>query len=98
MLLTAAAVPMTYELSFYLLGPMPRISLGSPIRYDMLTLLQSSTSSGNTDHAPGRNPDGTFTKGSEAAKELGAKGGHASHDGGASGGVSSNACNCLAHD
>ena len=29
----------------------------------------------------GRNPDGTFTKGSEAAKEAGTKGGHASHGG-----------------
>lgn len=27
----------------------------------------------------GRNADGTFTKGSEEAKELGAQGGHASH-------------------
>lgn len=26
-------------------------------------------------HAPGRNPDGTFVKGSEAAKEAGHKGG-----------------------
>ncbi|KAH7138173.1 hypothetical protein B0J11DRAFT_500414 [Dendryphion nanum] len=29
---------------------------------------------------PGRNPDGTFTKGSEVAKELGAQGGHAAHE------------------
>lgn len=29
---------------------------------------------------PDRNPDGTFTKGSDLAKELGAKGGHASHE------------------
>ena len=36
--------------------------------------------SGNSDH-PDRNPDGTFTKGSELAKELGAQGGHAAqHD------------------
>jgi len=27
-----------------------------------------------------RNPDGTFTKGSELAKELGAKGGHVAHE------------------
>jgi hypothetical protein len=40
-----------------------------------LTSLQSNTSN---DH-PDRNPDGTFTKGSELAKELGAQGGHASH-------------------
>lgn len=32
----------------------------------------------NSSHAT-RNPDGTFTKGSELAKELGAQGGHASH-------------------
>ncbi|KAL5113153.1 hypothetical protein ACEQ8H_008983 [Pleosporales sp. CAS-2024a] len=32
-----------------------------------------------TDHA-GRNPDGTFVKGSELAKELGAQGGHAAHE------------------
>ncbi|KAF2444428.1 hypothetical protein P171DRAFT_414451 [Karstenula rhodostoma CBS 690.94] len=31
------------------------------------------------DH-PDRNPDGTFTKGSELAKELGAKGGHVAHE------------------
>jgi hypothetical protein len=38
-------------------------------------LPQSNTSN---DH-PDRNPDGTFTKGSDLAKELGAQGGHASH-------------------
>lgn len=27
-----------------------------------------------------RNPDGTFTKGSDLAKELGAKGGHIAHE------------------
>ncbi|KAF1844023.1 uncharacterized protein K460DRAFT_387949 [Cucurbitaria berberidis CBS 394.84] len=27
-----------------------------------------------------RNPDGTFTKGSELAKELGSKGGHVAHE------------------
>ncbi|KAF2660608.1 hypothetical protein K491DRAFT_588663 [Lophiostoma macrostomum CBS 122681] len=31
------------------------------------------------DH-PDRNPDGTFTQGSELAKELGSKGGHAAHE------------------
>ncbi|KAF2278457.1 uncharacterized protein EI97DRAFT_456852 [Westerdykella ornata] len=31
---------------------------------------------------PGRNPDGTFTKGSQVASELGAIGGHHSHGGG----------------
>lgn len=34
--------------------------------------------SSNTEHAD-RNPDGTFTKGSELARELGAQGGHAAH-------------------
>jgi len=29
---------------------------------------------------PDRNPDGTFTKGSELAKELGSKGGHVAHE------------------
>jgi general stress protein YciG len=38
----------------------------------------------NNDHA-GRNPDGTFTKGSSVASELGAQGGHASHGGGSNG-------------
>lgn len=37
-----------------------------------------STSTGNSGNAD-RNPDGTFTKGSDLAKELGAQGGHASH-------------------
>jgi general stress protein YciG len=40
-----------------------------------LTSLQSSNA-----HAD-RNADGTFTKGSDLAKELGAQGGHASHGG-----------------
>jgi general stress protein YciG len=31
-------------------------------------------------HPPGRNPDGTFTQGSEVAKELGAKGGQVAHE------------------
>jgi general stress protein YciG len=31
-------------------------------------------------HPPGRNPDGTFVKGSEVAKELGALGGHVAHE------------------
>lgn len=31
----------------------------------------------DTSGHPDRNPDGTFTKGSELAKELGAQGGHA---------------------
>ncbi|KAF2207211.1 hypothetical protein CERZMDRAFT_3591, partial [Cercospora zeae-maydis SCOH1-5] len=31
------------------------------------------------DHVPGRNPDGTFTKGSQAAKEAGHRGGLHSH-------------------
>jgi len=44
-----------------------------------------STNTGGSDHAD-RNPDGTFTKGSNAAKELGAQGGHASHGGGANSG------------
>lgn len=35
--------------------------------------------SNNSSH-PDRNPDGTFTKGSELAKELGAQGGHAAHE------------------
>jgi general stress protein YciG len=43
-------------------------------------LISRQTSSNNNDHAD-RNPDGTFTKGSELAKELGAQGGHASHGG-----------------
>jgi hypothetical protein len=42
----------------------------------MLTRVQSNGSGGQ----PGRNPDGTFTKGSEVAKELGAQGGHAAHE------------------
>ncbi|KAJ4347645.1 hypothetical protein N0V95_005243 [Ascochyta clinopodiicola] len=42
--------------------------------------------SANTEH-PDRNPDGTFTKGSELAKELGAQGGHHS---GTTGSVTSN--------
>lgn len=29
---------------------------------------------------PNRNPDGTFTKGSELAKELGSIGGHVAHE------------------
>jgi len=41
----------------------------------------SSTSSGSTDDtsvtSEGRNPDGTFQKGSQAAKEAGQKGGSA---------------------
>jgi general stress protein YciG len=40
----------------------------------------TTTATDSNDHA-GRNPDGTFTKGSEVAKELGAQGGHASHGG-----------------
>ena len=36
-----------------------------------LTMVQSGGDVSNE----GRNPDGTFTKGSEAAKEAGAKGG-----------------------
>jgi hypothetical protein len=36
---------------------------------------KSNSTSGHAD----RNPDGTFTKGSELAKELGAQGGHAAH-------------------
>lgn len=39
---------------------------------------QSSATTGGAEHAD-RNPDGTFTKGSDLAKELGAQGGHASH-------------------
>ncbi|CAJ2501846.1 Uu.00g046990.m01.CDS01 [Anthostomella pinea] len=35
---------------------------------------------GSTDPPAGRNEDGTFTKGSEAAKEAGHKGGVHSHD------------------
>ncbi|PVH97702.1 hypothetical protein DM02DRAFT_616339 [Periconia macrospinosa] len=34
----------------------------------------------NHDSHPGRNPDGTFTEGSELAKELGSKGGHIAHE------------------
>lgn len=34
----------------------------------------------STDPHPGRNEDGTFTKGSEAAKEAGHKGGVHNHD------------------
>jgi hypothetical protein len=37
------------------------------------------TQSDNNTHAD-RNPDGTFTKGSKLAKELGAQGGHAAHE------------------
>ena len=33
-----------------------------------------------TQSHPDRNPDGTFTKGSELAKELGSKGGHVAHE------------------
>lgn len=43
---------------------------------------RASHGGGNTAESetyPGRNPDGTFTKGSELARELGAQGGHASH-------------------
>ncbi|GIZ48074.1 hypothetical protein CKM354_001114900 [Cercospora kikuchii] len=36
-------------------------------------------SNSKEDHLPGRNPDGTFTKGSEAAKEAGHLGGLHSH-------------------
>lgn len=36
------------------------------------------SSNNTTDHAD-RNPDGTFAKGSDLARELGAQGGHASH-------------------
>lgn len=49
---------------------MPFLILTPPA--GVLTAAQSSS------HAD-RNPDGTFTKGSELAKELGAQGGHASH-------------------
>ena len=50
---------------------------------------ESSTTT--SDH-PDRNPDGTFTTGSDLAQELGAQGGHASHGGhqDTSGGASSN--------
>ncbi|EON68967.1 hypothetical protein W97_08225 [Coniosporium apollinis CBS 100218] len=37
-----------------------------------------SGSSGGDVSSEGRNPDGTFQKGSQAAKEAGAKGGHSS--------------------
>lgn len=40
------------------------------LRHQYLHVLQSQD----------RNPDGTFTKGSELAKELGAKGGHIAHE------------------
>lgn len=43
------------------------------------TLLTTHQSNGSSDHA-GRNTDGTFTKGSNLAKELGAQGGHAAHE------------------
>jgi hypothetical protein len=46
----------------------------------MLTPHKSTTSDNHAD----RNPDGTFTKGSGLAKELGAQGGHASHGSGVS--------------
>lgn len=39
----------------------------------------SSTDSFVQTH-PDRNPDGTFTKGSELAKELGSVGGHVAHE------------------
>jgi hypothetical protein len=42
----------------------------------MLTPHKSTTSDNHAD----RNPDGTFTKGSDLAKELGAQGGHATHE------------------
>jgi hypothetical protein len=50
----------------------------------------NSSKSNTTGHAD-RNPDGTFTKGSELAKELGTQGGHAAHheSGAEDGGVSS---------
>ncbi|KAH7049410.1 hypothetical protein B0J12DRAFT_574204 [Macrophomina phaseolina] len=38
----------------------------------------SGQGGGQASHQPGRNPDGTFAKGSEAAKEAGHKGGLAS--------------------
>ncbi|KAJ4290866.1 hypothetical protein N0V90_010062 [Kalmusia sp. IMI 367209] len=38
------------------------------------------SSNGKAEDHPDRNPDGTFTKGSELAKELGAKGGHVAHE------------------
>jgi hypothetical protein len=75
--MAAAVLIKTYELT----------SRSPGLKYPLLTLLQSSTGT-STSGGADRNPDGTFTKGSDAAKELGAKGGHASHGGGASGEVS----------
>jgi len=46
--------------------------------------LTDHQSNGADSHA-GRNADGTFTKGSSVASELGAQGGHASHSGGSHG-------------